>query len=290
LTEGTALTEFVLHRQAHTAAKTAAKTAAETPVGTANDGHPSAASGGYRGGLSPVGLRTEIAVTLAQVEALGPHWAALDSQMQLPLFFQSFGWCRFVVRFRTGLASQPEHRHHPFAPRVITVWDGGTLQAIWPLQLRHARGHRLLLDLGDPVNQYGGALIAPGTDQALIAAQLVAVARTLADADGLLLRKVHVGSALANALAATGFAVGEGDAAPFVSLKGHTDFAAFYKTLLSRTRRNVRQGRERFEAAGRVDHHVCWGRTAVGDALRQAMRLKQEWLDEKMVSSWSQWC
>ena len=229
----------------------------------------------------PVGLRTEIATSLAEVEALGAAWAALDAQMTAPLFFQSFGWCRFLVQFH----SQLQTLRRPFAPRVITLWDGDQLQAVWPLQLRRSRGHTLLVDLGDPVNQYGGAVIATDADAEPFVARLIAAAMAITGADGLLLRKAHVGSPLAMVLAAKGFATGDGDAAPFITLNGHANFEAFYKTILSRTRRNVRQGRERFEAAGKIAHHVCWGPSEVADALAQAMRLKQDWLDENGLTS-----
>jgi CelD/BcsL family acetyltransferase involved in cellulose biosynthesis len=226
-------------------------------------------------------FRTEIASTLAQVEALGPDWAGLDAQMTAPLFFQSFGWCRFLVQFH----SQNQTVRRPFAPRIITLWEGQQLRAVWPLQLRRSRGHTLLVDLGDPVNQYGGAVIAADADQAAAAARLLVCARSIAAADGLLLRKAHVDSALAAALATTGLKAGEGEAAPFISLKGHSSFEAFYKTLSSRTRRNVRQRRDKFEAAGKIEHHVCWGASEVTEALRRAMKLKQEWLDDNGLTS-----
>ena len=159
------------------------------------------------------------------------------------------------------------------------------MQAVWPLQLRQSRGHALLVDLGDPVNQYGGAVIAAGADHAATVARLLASATAIANADGLLLRKVHVDSALATALATTGLKAGEGEAAPFITLKGHSSFEAFYKTLSSRTRRNVRQRRDKFEAAGKIEHHVCWGASEVIEALRRAMQLKQEWLDDNGLTS-----
>jgi CelD/BcsL family acetyltransferase involved in cellulose biosynthesis len=231
--------------------------------------------------VPPLDFRVEVAVSLVEVEALGHHWSALDAQMTAPLFFQSFGWCRFLVQFH----SQRQTLRRPFAPRIITLWSGQDLQAVWPLQLRHSRGHTLLVDLGDPVNQYGGAVIAGDAQTAVTVNQLLAAARNIAAADGLLLRKAHVGSDLAAALMASGFATGAGDAAPFITLKGHASYEAFYKTILGRTRRNVRQGRERFEAAGQIDHHVCWGAAEVGQALDQAMRLKREWLDENGLTS-----
>jgi CelD/BcsL family acetyltransferase involved in cellulose biosynthesis len=244
----------------------------------AND---SAVSAGVLSRTKPPNLQARIATSLAEVERLGPDWVALDAAMTAPLFFQSFGWCRFLVQFH----SQHQTAWRPYAPRVISLWDGPRLQAVWPLQLRRSRGHALLVDLGDPVNQYGGALIAAGVDPAAVVERLLAEAQTIVGADGLLLRKAHVGSPLADALAAVGFKAGEGDAAPFITLKGHASFEAFYKTILSRTRRNVRLGRERFEAAGQVAHHVCWGAAEVADALAQAMRLKQEWLDENGLTS-----
>jgi CelD/BcsL family acetyltransferase involved in cellulose biosynthesis len=237
--------------------------------------------GVHRTGVQPTGLRTEIAVSLAEVDALGPRWSALDAEMTAPLFFQSFGWCRFLVHFH----SQHVRAGRSFAPRVITLWNGMQLVAVWPLQLRRSRGHALLVDLGDPVNQYSGAVIAGDADPVVVVEQLLAAARNISAADGLLLRKTHVGSDLANALSVAGFTTGEGDAAPFVTLKGHASYEAFYKTVISRTRRNVRQGRERFEIAGKVDHHVCWGAAEVANTLDQAMRLKQEWLDENGLTS-----
>ena len=224
-------------------------------------------------------LRVRIATSLADVERLGPDWAALDAQMTTPLFFQSFGWCRFLVQFHGSITTRP------FAPRIISLWDGPHLKAIWPLQLRRSRWHALLVDLGDPVNQYGGALIATDVDAAAIATQLVAEARTILTADGLLLRKAHVGQPLANVLAATGFSTGDRDGAPFITLKGYASFEAFYKTILSRARRNVRLGRERFEATGVIAHKVHQGPVEVAAALAQAMRLKQDWLDDNGLTS-----
>jgi CelD/BcsL family acetyltransferase involved in cellulose biosynthesis len=229
----------------------------------------------------PDGPHTEIAATLAEVDALGPQWVHLDAQMTAPLFFQSFGWCRFLVQFH----SQYQTPKRPFAPRIITLWHGPQLQAVWPLQLRQSRGHALLVDLGDPVNQYGGAVIARDADPAAAAERLLAAARTIANADGLLLRKAHVGSSLAVALATIGLKAGEGEAAPFITLRGHANFEAFYKTLSSRTRRNVRQRRDKFEAAGKIEHHVCWGASEVMEALRLAMKLKQDWLDDNGLTS-----
>jgi CelD/BcsL family acetyltransferase involved in cellulose biosynthesis len=235
---------------------------------------------GRRADLPRAELRVQIAESLADVEALRQDWSALDAEMTAPLFFQSFGWCRFLVQFH----GQQQTLLRPFSPRIITLWRGSNLQAVWPLQLRQSRGHAFLLDLGDPVNQYGGALIAINADSTAVD-QLLEAARRIASADGLLLRKVHVASNLAVALAANGFGAGERNAAPFVKLKGHSTFEAFYKTLSSRTRRNVRQRRDKFEAAGKVEHHVCWGAAAMTDALRLAMKLKQEWLDDNGLTS-----
>ncbi len=226
-------------------------------------------------------LRTEVATTLTEVEALGPHWVQLDVRATAPLFFQSFGWCRFLVQFH----SQHQKPGRPFAPRIITVWDGTQLQAVWPLQLRQSRGHALLVDLGDPVNQYGGAVLNRDADQAAVAQRLLVAARAIANADGLLLRKTHVVTALAEALATVGIKAGDSETAPFIAMKGHSSFEVFYKTLSSRIRRNVRQGREKFEAAGKVEHHICWGAAELTDALRLAMKLKQEWLDENGLTS-----
>jgi CelD/BcsL family acetyltransferase involved in cellulose biosynthesis len=231
---------------------------------------------------SPPALRVEIATTLEQVTALGAAWSELDAAATAPLFFQSFGWCRFLVQFHF---SQPAQRGRAFQPRVITLWEGARLQAVWPLQLRQSRAARLLVDLGDPYNQYSGAVITATADQAAVACQLVAAAQAIPGADGLLLRKAHLTSDLAAELSVQGFAAGDGDAAPFITLKGHATFEAFYKTVLSRTRRNVRQGRERFEAAGKVEHEICWGAAAVSEALATAMRLKQEWLDDNGLTS-----
>jgi CelD/BcsL family acetyltransferase involved in cellulose biosynthesis len=230
---------------------------------------------------TPTTVRTEVAITLADIEALGPQWVTLDTATREPLFFQSFGWCRFLVQFHT----RNQTARRPFAPRIITLWEGDQLRAVWPLQLRRASGHALLMDLGDPVNQYSGVVMAASCDPLSVVERLFGAARSIVGADGLLLRKTHVGRPLANTLALHGFKTGQGDAAPFVTLKGYSSFDAFYKTVLSRTRRNVRLGRERFEAVGQVEHHVCWGADEVSAALAQAMRLKQEWLDENGLTS-----
>jgi CelD/BcsL family acetyltransferase involved in cellulose biosynthesis len=234
---------------------------------------------------APDRLRVEVASTLAQIEALGPAWTALDARMTNPLFFQSFGWCRFVARFHSRPDQAALQGRRVFTPHVVTLWSGGALQAVWPLQLRRATGSDLLVDLGDPVSQYSGALISPEADASAVAAGLLAAARTIDTADGLLLRKTHVGSPLAIELQRTGFAVGEADEAPFLNLKGFPTFDAFYQSLLAKTRRNVRSRRQKFEAAGKVEHVVCWGGKAVGDAVMAALDLKETWLDHNGLTS-----
>jgi hypothetical protein len=141
------------------------------------------------GGTSGVCSRAEIGMTLAAIDALAVEWRALEPQPHGQQAAQTFiGW-RLLVQSQLAAG---------LAPRIITIWSGSCLQAVWLLQLQPARGYRLLVQLGTD-----GRLIAPvfraDTDRPVLARHLIAVARSIG-ADGLLLRQILPGSALAAAL------------------------------------------------------------------------------------------
>lgn len=96
---------------------------------------------------------------IADVESLGAlaeQWGALQPAIKHP--FQELGW--YLAWART-IGTTDSRRL-----RVITLWDGSRLAAVWPLMLRRYKGVRLLEWVGARVTDYSDIVVRPDVDAA----------------------------------------------------------------------------------------------------------------------------
>lgn len=227
--------------------------------------------------VTPPCYEAEVLTSIEALESIAEDWRALERAATTPAAFQSYSWCRFVVRRLAAIGM-------PVDIRIIVLRSAGRLVALWPLKIERSLSVRTVSDLTDPFGQYAEVLVAAGEAREHAIARLVEEARKLA-ADAIIIRKVRTDSLLAPALAAKFQAARGGEAAAAIEFATDASFDDYYKTVKSKTRKNIRNAHHRFERVGEITHSVEWERLAIRNALLGAVKQRRNWLDEKGLSS-----
>jgi CelD/BcsL family acetyltransferase involved in cellulose biosynthesis len=216
--------------------------------------------------------------TLAEIEAFAGEWTELEGRTDRAVFFQSAVWSLLACRLFAELDRDG------FEPLVLAVRRGATLVAIAPFRVVTRGPVRLAVDLTDPFGQYGDLLVADSEDGPAIMAQVVAALRATKRVDALLVRRVRADSPVRSVIGHDGFAASALDAAPFVDLRPYPTFASYHETVTAKTRKNLRNFRNRLGRLAPVTHRIV-----VGDEIREIVDLslagRLRWLDEQGLTS-----
>lgn len=196
------------------------------------------------------GLRGSVARTRDAVEALAPRWRGLERFSDGFNLFQSLGWARAVFDFEMARGNVD------FDPVIATIEDGQRLVGVLPLERVRTGARSLLVPLGHAFAQISDLLLDGRVDPAMAVGRLLKAAREAAPSDGVSLLKVRDGSALASGMPRTHIRTGEEQGAPYVALDTFPDFAAYFATVRTKTRKNMRNARNRLERDGAVEHRV----------------------------------
>lgn len=196
-------------------------------------------------------LRDEVIRSREAVDALATRWLGLEAMASGLTLFQSLGWVRAVFDF------EAQRGNTAFDPVIVTLMDGQRLVAVLPLERVRTGARRVLTPLGHAFGQYSDVLVASGYDPALVMSRLLRAAVAAAPADTVSFYKVRDGSALALGMPSRGVATGDEQAAPYVALDGFADYAAYFQTIKSKTRKNMRNARNRLEREGVVEHRIA---------------------------------
>lgn len=210
-------------------------------------------------------------------EALAADWRRLEEQVSGAMLFQSFDWCRTVW-------DHWEREGTDFAPRIVVARRDGRLAGILPLRIVRSGRLRLATGFGEPFQQYTDVLLAPGAGPDLAARMLALAVRQL-KVDGLQFLKVRADSTLLPALAALSPIVSNEDGAPYVDLAAHAGFDAYFATLNAKTRKNMRNARNRLGRTGTLAHDVVEDDAGKADLVRRAYAGRQRWLAEQGLTS-----
>jgi CelD/BcsL family acetyltransferase involved in cellulose biosynthesis len=210
-------------------------------------------------------------------EAMQEEWRALEAGAASPVIFQSFAWCRAVWE---------HHARHGrrFDPFILTVHERGRLAGLLPLKRERSGFARILTGFGEPYQQYTDVLLSDEASRSA-ARRLVDAACQLVGVDGLNLLKVRDDSALAALLAEKGAIRSNADAAPFVDLSPFADFTAYYATRNAKTRKNMRNARNRLARGGRLAHRVLSGPADIDALVTRAHAGRERWLDQLGLTS-----
>ncbi|MEM1306359.1 MAG: GNAT family N-acetyltransferase [Pseudomonadota bacterium] len=211
--------------------------------------------------------------------ALAPAWGRLAREASAPAFFQSPEWCLYVWAARMQVEDAPRVR-----PSLIAVFDGTRLVALLPIVLRRAFGCTIAEDLTEPFGQYSDALIDRQVDRHA-ALDLMWDAIKGLDVDALMFRKVRADATIAPWLGAEARPFGECRHAPFVDLGAFESLANYRKTITSKTRKNLRNYRNRLGRDGTLTFETLTGTTERAELTRRCLALRAMWLAQSGLSS-----
>ncbi len=202
------------------------------------------------GGTLAYGANAKVLRTRQDVDALAQRWRALEAQGAGATPFQSLGWVQAVLDFEASRGNKD------FDPVIVVLEAGNELVAILPLERVTTFARRILIPLGRGYAQYADILLAPGVDPISATKQLLEAAITAAPCDVVSLLKVREGSALAKGMPQHAIETGARDGAPYVALDAFPDFTSYFATIRTKTRKNMRNGRNRLERDGPVEHFL----------------------------------
>ncbi len=196
-------------------------------------------------------LRTEIINTRAGLELIAAQWEGLETQADGAVLFQSCGWARAVFDFETARGNDE------FDPIIVTIFDGKRLLAVLPLERIRTRVRTVLAPIGHAFSQYSDVMVASGIEPAGAVARLLRAAIQAAPCDAVSFLKVRSDSVLARGMPADHIVTGTVQGAPYVALDAFSDFNRYFATIKPKTRKNMRNARNRLERDGVVCHQVA---------------------------------
>lgn len=239
----------------------------DSPPGTALGWQP---TGDYRE------LRTAMLNRASDILALESEWRSLETEAPDTVLFQSFDWCRNHLDFMAGQSD--------FRPRVLTVRRKGRLVALLPLCEQQKSRLRVLTGFSEPFQQYTELLVSAAVDPRSLRRPLQA-ALSAAGADFLHFGQVREDGALALALKDIVSETAERDAAPYVVLSDYPDFAAYQKTVRSKTRKNLRNARNRLERDAPVRHARAFHGELFNQVVERVFDGREAWLERLGLTS-----
>jgi CelD/BcsL family acetyltransferase involved in cellulose biosynthesis len=216
-----------------------------------------------------MGLRTDVASSLPEIDALGPQWSALERATPEATGFQSFAWCRAWLDAAAASGT-------PAQPRIATVREDGHLVMLWPLQIESYFGARVARWIGEPLTQYGDVL---ALDSARRAAWRVAAEAEFArwrDVDLLAFTRLRADAALTRTGTALDTAA-EILSAPFIDLDVAANAPRRHRSLERRVKRLAAYGPLRLERVEEPERRA--------EAARTALTIKREWLRSRGLYS-----
>jgi CelD/BcsL family acetyltransferase involved in cellulose biosynthesis len=171
-----------------------------------------------------------------------------------------------------------------FDPVILTLRERGRLVGLLPLKRVRSGLARILTGFGEPYQQYTDVLLSRDASKSA-ARRLVDAACRIAGSDGLHFLKIRDDSPLAAALAERGAMRANEDAAPFVDLSDFADFNAYHQTVNAKTRKNMRNARNRLARGGALAHRVLTEPAEIDALVVRAHAGRERWLDQLGLTS-----
>lgn len=201
------------------------------------------------------GLAAEFSAALVRdregFENLCGAWDALEARVPGSQLFQSAAWARAVF------AHEEMRGRGRFDPVIATLHHQGRLIAVMPMERVVEAGLRALVPLGRGYAQYSGVMADPGFAMRPVADALLDVVVKAVRCDVIHFRKLRADSRFAPLLAERARAIGPVLFAPAVNLAPWEDFAAYFGALKAKSRKTIRNDRNRLERAAPLAHNVA---------------------------------
>jgi CelD/BcsL family acetyltransferase involved in cellulose biosynthesis len=231
----------------------------------------------------PVAVKLSLLSTREDFDALERDWTALEARADAAhQIFQSFNWCWHWCNHYLPKTNGTRAR---LQLAVVTGRVAGRLVMVWPLVVEHTIGLRILRWLGEPVSQYGDAVVEAGPHKhELLSAGYEFVLRRLAP-DVVLLRKVRGDALVAPLLHAEAVPVVAEDRAPFNDLRVYKTYCALEKALPGKDKKARRRHRRRLAEKGAVATEIMAECAQARRLAARAVHMKREWLEARGLSS-----
>jgi CelD/BcsL family acetyltransferase involved in cellulose biosynthesis len=220
-----------------------------------------------RDGIAPR-IDLKLITERSAFDALEPEWNDLFERSARSIHvFQSFNFC---WHWANGFLAEDGAKAGPRLA-ILTGRQNGRLVMIWPLVSERANGITEVYWMGEPVAQYGDALIDTGSVSSEILRTGLEYIRKNLSSDVLRLRRVRA----------------DAQVAPYMDLASAKDFAAFEEQSFStKMRRNRRRLTKRLEEKGPLEFLRLHGGAEAGAFAANAITAKNRWLkDRGLVSS-----
>lgn len=212
-------------------------------------------------------------------ERLAAAWQAIEGATPAPTFFQSFQWCRLIFDLESSRAASE------LLPLILVASEAGRIVGLLPLKRVRTAAASVLTGLGEPFQQYTDLVLAPGADARTVLAAMLRSKAIIGTADAIELRKVRGDSALFAALGERTKNLQPVDAAPFVDLRPHRDFTSYHQTVNAKSRKNMRNQRNRLMRDAPLTAHSYTTAAGIGALIRSSFEGRTDWLDREGLSS-----
>ncbi len=207
---------------------------------------------------------------------LEAEWRALEAQVSGAILFQTYDWCRNFLEHALS--------HGKVEIRVVTVERGGRLIGLLPLAVRDDQGLKVLTGLTEPFQQYTEMLVARGVDARAVFAKMLPSLRK-SGADYLHFGQVRADGKLFDAIDGVVPVSGEEDGAPYVPVADWPNFEAYHQTIKSKTRKNMRNAKNRLERSAPVVHRHARGGDLLSDVIDRSFAGREAWLERMGLTS-----
>ena len=164
---------------------------------------------------------------------------------------------------------------------LATVWRGDRLTALWPLSLQREGIQWIARCLDDPFGQFAGFLTDKGEDAQQAVDVIIRSLKTEGLAAGLLIERVAEGTALHRSLCAQEAKITYSDNAAVIDFRTFDNFQAYLKTRKSKTRKNLRNARNRLMRDHEMTHEVLTCTGDIRSVMDQAFETRLDWMQDQ---------
>ena len=230
---------------------------------------------------SPLAVDVRIADSPDAFKWLETDWRVLENQCEGAILFQTYDWC---ANFLDHACRNGDLEPGTVEMRVVTVRHYGVLTGLLPLAIRDDQGLRVLTGLTEPFQQYTEMLVAPGADPKQVFAQMLPKLRS-SGADYLHFGQVRGDSSLFAAIDGAVPTSGEEDGAPYVPVANWPDFETYHQTVKAKTRKNMRNARNRLERSAPLVHRRARSGALLAEVIDRSFAGREAWLGRMGLTS-----
>lgn len=215
-------------------------------------------------------------------DALESDWNDLFERAAKSIHvFQSFNFC---WHWANHYLAQDNGKSGPKLA-ILTGRRNGRLIMVWPLVSERIHGVTQTYWMGEPVSQYGDALLDAEDDAEDILRAGLEFLRKNLSSDVLRLRRVRTDANIATLMSDIGAQIADKQTAPYMDLTTAKDFAAFEERYTAKMRRNRRRLIRRLEEKGPVEFLRLHGGEEAGALAVKAIAAKSRWLKDRGLVS-----